>query len=69
MGLYGDVNIGSGKGLVPSGNKSLPEPMLTKFCRHMTSLGQNVLTAWTQDMRTYQLFYPGTYQDDSFMSH
>ena len=25
------VNIGSGYGLVPSGNKSLPEPMLTKF--------------------------------------
>ena len=23
------VNIGSGNGLVPSGNKSLPEPMLT----------------------------------------
>ena len=25
------LNIGSGKGLVPSGNKPLPEPMLTKF--------------------------------------
>ena len=26
------VNIGSGSGLVPSGNKPLPEPMLTKIC-------------------------------------
>ena len=25
------VNIGSGNGLVPSGNKPLPEPMLTQF--------------------------------------
>ena len=25
------VNIGSGNGLVPSGNKPLPEPMLTKL--------------------------------------
>ena len=25
------VNLGSGNGLVPSGNKPLPEPMLTKF--------------------------------------
>ena len=23
------INIGSGNGLVPSGNKSIPEPMLT----------------------------------------
>ena len=26
------VNIGSSNGLVPSGNKPLPEPMLIKFC-------------------------------------
>ena len=26
------VNIGSGNGLVPSGNKPLPEPLLTKIC-------------------------------------
>ena len=26
------VNVGSGNGLVPSGNKPLPEPMLTQFC-------------------------------------
>ena len=25
------VNIGSGDGMVPSGNKPLPEPLLTKF--------------------------------------
>ena len=26
-----DVNIGSGNGLAPSGNKPLPAPMLTKI--------------------------------------
>ena len=26
-----EVNIGSGSGLVPSGNKPLPEPVLTKI--------------------------------------
>ena len=26
-----EANIGSGIGLVPSGNKPLPDPMLTKF--------------------------------------
>ena len=35
------VNIGSGNGLVPSGNKPLPEPMLTK----LASLGHNELNA------------------------
>ena len=29
--LIDDVNIGSGNGLVPSGNKPLPEPMLTQI--------------------------------------
>ena len=29
---YNDVNIGSGNGLVPSGNKALPVPMLTQIC-------------------------------------
>ena len=27
---WGSVNIGSGNGLVPSGNKPLPEPILTQ---------------------------------------
>ena len=31
LDLTGDVNIGSGNGLVPSGNKPLPEPMLTQI--------------------------------------
>ena len=36
------INIASGNGLVPSGNKTLPEPMLTQIsCRHMASLGPN----------------------------
>ena len=38
------VNVGSGNGLVPSGNKPLPEPMLTQISRHMVSLGHNELT-------------------------
>ena len=39
------INIGSGNGLVPSGNKPLPEPMLTQdLCHHMASLGHNVLS-------------------------
>ena len=37
-------NIGSGNGLVPSGNKPLPEPMLTQISRrHIASLGHNEL--------------------------
>ena len=40
------VNIGSGNGLVPSGSKPLPEPMLTQICRHMVSLGHNELTSF-----------------------
>ena len=38
------VNIGSGNGLVPSGNKPLPEPKLMQICHHMMSLGHNELT-------------------------
>ena len=37
------VNIGSGNGLVTSGNKPLLEPMLTQIRCHMTSLGHNEL--------------------------
>ena len=43
-GLYWwSVNIGSGNGLVPSGNKPLPEPMLTQICRNMALLSRNGL--------------------------
>ena len=39
------VNIGLGNGLVPSGNKPLPEPMLTQiFVTVSMSLGHNELT-------------------------
>ena len=31
LDLADDVNIGSGNGLVPWGNKPLPEPMLTQI--------------------------------------
>ena len=45
LGLHWwSVNIGSGNGLVPSGNKPLPKPMLTQISwRHMVSLGHNEL--------------------------
>ena len=33
-----DVNIGSGNGLVPSGSKPLPEPMLTCIFKHQVRL-------------------------------
>ena len=42
--LIDDVNIVSGNGLVPSGNKPLPEPMLTQFYVSLASLGHNELT-------------------------
>ena len=37
------VNIGSGNDLMPSGNKPLPEPMLTQFyvALYMASIGHN----------------------------
>ena len=40
------VNIGSGNGLVQSGNKPLPEPMLSQICHHShwVSLGHKELT-------------------------
>ena len=37
-----NVNIGSGNGLVPTGIKPLPEPMLTKFYDKMASLSHVV---------------------------
>ena len=38
------VTIGSGNGLVLSGNKPSPEPMSTQFCVAIWSLGHNELT-------------------------
>ena len=38
-----NVNIGSGNGLVPTGIKPLPEPMLTKFYDKMASLSHSEL--------------------------
>ena len=51
------VNIGSGNGLVPSGNKPLPEPMLSRICHHMLSLARNELTD--------QSYFDGLVQDCS----
>ena len=48
------VNIGSGYGLEPSGNKPLPESMLTQVrpgpCHHMASLDRNELIFLTHDL-------------------
>ena len=40
--LWWEANIGSGNGVVPSGNKPLPKPMLTQIDITM-SLGHNEL--------------------------
>ena len=41
------VNIGSGNGLVPSGSKPLPEPMLTQISsHHMELLGHKKLITY-----------------------
>ena len=41
---YSQVNIGSGNGLMPSGNKPLPEPMVTQInvtiWRHLWVMGE-----------------------------
>ena len=42
-GPYWYVNIGSGNGLMSSGNKPLPQPMLTQIVNIMMSLGHNEL--------------------------
>ena len=39
------VNIGSGNGLVPLGNKPLPEPTLTHMIDAMASLGHKELSS------------------------
>ena len=48
------ANISSGNGLVLSGNKPLPEPMLTQICRHMASLGHNELTLSVTTLNEWQ---------------
>ena len=48
------VNIGSCNGLVPPGNKLLPEPILSQFSCHMASLGHselNINSLWPYDTR------------------
>ena len=49
------VNIGSGNGLVPSGNKPLPEPMLTQICHHMASLCHNVLRVTISPLNSQEI--------------
>ena len=52
------VNIGSGNGLVPSGNKPLPETTSTKLDT-VSPLGHNGLTCWVQQylMRSRWTFW------------
>ena len=46
------VNFGSGNGLVPSGNKPLPEPMFDPdLCHHMAWLGHNELRGYCHRSR------------------
>ena len=40
----GNLTIGWGNGLVPSGSKPLLQPMLSQICCHMASLGHNELS-------------------------
>ena len=48
-----EVNIGAGNGLVPSGNKPLPKPMLTQIYGVTgASLGQN-------ELKSHLVFYIG----------
>ena len=48
------INFEHGNGLVPSGNKPLPYPMLTLYlCRHMASLGHNDITAVPTKLPTH----------------
>ena len=49
------VNIGSGKGLVPSGDKPLPEPVLTRIQATVTSrpFQMNPSKIWHKFMCTY----------------
>ena len=51
-------NTGSGNGLVSSGNKLLPQPILTQYsiCHHMTSQGHNVLITQWYCMIQWDLF-------------
>ena len=42
--LWWYVNIGSGNGLVPSGNKPLPEPMLTQTYVISATMSEQVIT-------------------------
>ena len=74
------VNIGSGNGLVPSGDKSLPEPAIWQQAitrisvdqdlRHMASLGPNELRQVTAThlkiaVEFQRLDYITGYQDNS----
>ena len=54
--LLWEVNIGSGDGLVPSGNKPLPESMLTQTC----------IAVWRRLEATMSLHIPDTGTNNKF---
>ena len=62
------VNIGSGNGLVLSGNKPLPEPMLTDLYCHMTSLGHNELNQYTGNIKFYSQNYINLLTDGKLLA-
>ena len=64
------VNIGSGNGLVPSGNKPLPEPVLIQIsCRHMVSIGHNELSCICLIAMKFMVHIAWSiYQASSYMS-
>ena len=52
------VNISLGNGLVPSGNKPLPQPNVdSDLCRHVASLGANALMPSMLIKLTWRHFY------------
>ena len=51
ISLVTQVKTGSGNGLVPSGNKPLPEPILTQIfvaqCRHQAAMSSHVIMVYS----------------------
>ena len=49
------INIGPGNGLAPSGNKPLPDPMLTQFLVTGSGIGlvRRQAITWTNDATVY----------------
>ena len=55
----GKSNIGSGNGLVPSGNTPLPEPVLPRYAMPYGVTRPNELIMNMKDMVTINSLWPG----------